>query len=84
MRTAIEPGAEAAWRAMAEIVAHPKHEWWGDALSYSDVPHHNLQAASQVTDAWLAELARRRQGRLATMDSSLATLHSDVAVLLPL
>jgi hypothetical protein len=32
----------------------------------------------------LAEIARRRKGRLATPDSGLAALHNDVAVLLPL
>jgi predicted nucleic acid-binding protein len=42
-----------------------------------------LQGSNQVTDAWLAELARRRKGRLATLDSALAALHSDVAFLLP-
>jgi len=31
----------------------------------------------------LAELARRRGGRLATFDSGLALLHDDIAVLLP-
>jgi hypothetical protein len=36
----------------------------------------------QVTDAYLAALARRRQGRLATLDKGLAALHPDVAELL--
>ena len=61
-----------------------KHEWWGDSLSFLYVPHRHLQGSTQITDAWLAELARRRKGRLATLDSGLAALHSDVAVLLPL
>ncbi len=37
----------------------------------------------QVTDAYLAQLARIRNGQLATLDSGLAHLHSDVAVLIP-
>jgi predicted nucleic acid-binding protein len=40
-----------------------------------------LQGPSQATDAWLAELARRRKGKLATFDQALVALHRDVAVL---
>jgi uncharacterized protein len=35
----------------------------------------------QVTDGYLAALARAKKGRLATFDSGLATLHADVAEL---
>ena len=83
MKTAKDTSAAAAWQALKEMTAHPKHEWWDDAVSFLDVPHRHLQGSAQVTEAWLAELARRRNGRLATLDSALATLHRDVAVLLP-
>ena len=83
MKTAADTSAGAAWQALREVAAHPKHEWWGDSLSFLQVPHRNLQGSAQVTDAWLAELARRRKGRLATLDSGLATLHNDVSTLLP-
>ena len=83
MRSAADQSAAAAWRALQGVTSHPRHAWWGDALSFLDVPHRHLQGSAQVTDAWLAELARRRGGRLATLDSGLAILHSDVAVLLP-
>jgi toxin-antitoxin system PIN domain toxin len=84
MRMADDSSAAAAWQALEGMTSHPKHEWWGDSLNFLAVPHRNLQGSSQVTDAWLAELARQRKGRLATLDSGLATFHSDVAVLLPL
>jgi toxin-antitoxin system PIN domain toxin len=84
MKTAADRSAAAAWQALREVAAHPKHEWWGHPLSFLTVPHRHLQGGAQVTDAWLAELARQRTGRLATLDSGLATLHDDVAVLLPL
>ncbi len=42
-----------------------------------------IRGHRQVTDAWLVELARRRGGRLATLDASLATLHPDTVVLIP-
>ena len=83
MKTAADASAAAAWQALRETSRHPKHEWWDDGLSFLKVPHRHLQGGTQVTDAWLAELARRRNGRLATLDSGLAALHSDVAVLLP-
>ena len=83
MKTADDTSAAAAWQALKDIAAHPKHEWWGDSLNFLRVPHRHLQGGAQVTDAWLAELARQRKGRLATLDSGLAVLHEDVAVLLP-
>jgi hypothetical protein len=84
MKTAANNSATAAWQALKDVAAHPKHEWWGDSLNFLIVPHRHLQGSAQVTDAWLAQLARRRKGRVATLDSGLATLHQDVAVLLPL
>ena len=84
MKAAVDRGAAAAWEALKEVSAHPKHEWWGDSLNFLKVPHRHLQGSTQVTDAWLAEIARRRKARLATLDSGFAVLHSDVAVLLPL
>lgn len=45
----------------------------------------NLRANAYavVTDAYLAELARARDSRLATFDRGLAELHADVADLVP-
>ena len=83
MKTATDNSAIGAWQVLKAVTGHPKHEWWGHELSFLDVPHRHLQGSRQVTDAWLAELARRRKGRLATLDSALAGLHADVAVLLP-
>ena len=39
--------------------------------------------AAQVTDAYLAQLARGRGARLATFDQALAKLHDDVADFVP-
>lgn len=83
MKTAADGSAAAAWQALRDVTAHPKHQWWGYELNFLSVPHRHLQGSTQVTDAWLAELTRRRKGRLATLDSGLAAMHSDVAVLLP-
>ena len=44
----------------------------------ADIANHR-----QVTDAYLAALARARGARLATLDRGLAAAHPDVAVLVP-
>jgi hypothetical protein len=79
MRFADDPSAVAAWQTLAALQRHPRHVRWQADLSYMDVPHRYLQGPKQVTDAWLAELARRSGGCLATLDVALATLHGDVA-----
>jgi len=82
MALAEDRSAAAAWATLSAICALPGHEFWDDSLSYVDVHHRHLQGPRQVTDAWLAELARQRGGRLATLDAGLATLHADVAELI--
>lgn len=42
-----------------------------------------LTGHRQVTDAWLAELARRKGGKLATLDAFLAALWPDATCLIP-
>jgi uncharacterized protein len=83
MRLALDTSVDAAWEALREISEHPRHEFWPDNFSYLDVPHQLLQGPSQVTDAWLAELTRRRKSKLATFNRALVALHRDVAVLVP-
>ena len=83
MHQASNRSAAAAWRALAEIEAHPRHVYWDDDLPYRDGPPAVLQGPRQITDAWLAQLARRRGARVATLDGPLAALHADVATLLP-
>ena len=65
------------------IRALPDHEFWPDELPYSDVPMSGVIGHRQVTDAYLAQLARARGGQLATLDAGLAALHPDVAVAVP-
>lgn len=63
-----------------EEVRH--HEFWSDDLPYAAISVSGVIGHRQVTDAYLAGLARARNGRLATFDRGLAALHADVAVLL--
>jgi uncharacterized protein len=85
MRLLLQRGfqAHAALDILRAFVSHPAHHFWPDELGYQDVRWEGVLGHRQVTDAYLAELARRRQGRLATLDKGLAALHDDVAELLP-
>jgi uncharacterized protein len=74
---------EAAAAVVAAVAEHPRHTFWPDTLSYADVPPGAVTGHRQVTDAYLAALARAHGGRLATLDEGLAALHGDVADLLP-
>ncbi len=83
MATAEDPTAAAAWNTLKRISKHPSHEFWDADLDYNDVSCKMLQGPKQITDAWLAELARKRGARLATFDAALHLLHGDVAEKIP-
>jgi uncharacterized protein len=75
-----EGQSAAAARAILDaITADPRHEFWADDIPYADVPTQGIIGHRQVTDAYLAQLARARGSRLATFDQALAKLHHDVA-----
>lgn len=80
MTFAPDTSAAAAWATLEALCRHPQHEFWQEGFGYMDVPHRNLQGLKQVTDAWLAELARQRRSRLVTLDQGLIALHKDVAL----
>ncbi|MBO0809088.1 MAG: PIN domain-containing protein [Actinobacteria bacterium] len=75
--------AETAKALLSGLAGDARHEFWPDALSYREVPTTGVVGHRQVTDAYLAHLARVRPGRLATFDNGLARLHPDVAELVP-
>jgi toxin-antitoxin system PIN domain toxin len=83
MQFAEDTSAEAAWKTLELLQQVPGHEFWEVGFSYSSVPHQKLTNHRQVTDAWLAQLARSRGQRLATLDIGLANQQSDVADLVP-
>jgi uncharacterized protein len=85
MRLLIREGepAAAAQQVLNGTVTDPRHEFWPDDVTYTDVPVAGIVGHRQVTDAYLAQLARTRGFRLATFDQPLAKLHSDVAELVP-
>lgn len=73
------PGIELAVNLLSSFEAHPKHQFWADDLRYVEVKWKGVLGHKQVTDAYLAALARRHGGRLVTFDKGLAALHKDVA-----
>lgn len=75
--------AETAKAVVATIADDPRHEFWPDDISYRDVSMTGIIGHRQVTDAYLAQLARARNGRLASFDKGLAKLHHDVVDLIP-
>lgn len=85
MRLLIRDGQPAATarNVIRDMSAHPRHEFWPDDVSYSDVPTAGIVGHRQVTDAYLAQLTRVRHGRLATFDEGMAKLHHDVVDIIP-
>jgi toxin-antitoxin system PIN domain toxin len=68
---------------LTALATDSRHEFWPDDVPYTDVRMTGVIGHRQVADAYLAQLARRHGGRLATFDEGLAALHRDVAELIP-
>lgn len=85
MRLLVREGqsAAAARAVLSQAVASPRHEFWPDDVAYTQVPATGIVGHRQLTDAYLAQLARARGSRLATFDQAMAKLHKDVADLIP-
>ncbi|MBO0707875.1 MAG: PIN domain-containing protein [Candidatus Dormibacteraeota bacterium] len=65
------------------LSSNVRHEFWPDDVTYSEVRMVGVVGHRQVTDAYLAQLARAHRGRLASFDHGLAELHADVVELIP-
>lgn len=75
--------ARAAQDLLSALAADTRYRFWANDLPYSSVRMEGVLGHRQVTDAYLAQLARHNGGRLATFDSGLASLHDDVSDLVP-
>jgi len=75
--------ATAARTILSGATSDARHEFWPDDIQYTSVPAEGIIGHRQVTDAYLAQLARAHGGRLATLDQGLAKVHADVAELVP-
>ena len=85
IRTVIRLGATAAEGVglLDALTMAPGHVFWPDAVPYTEAILSRVAGHADVTDAYLAELARYHGGRLATFDRRLAVLHPDVADVIP-
>lgn len=83
MMLAKDTSAETAWKNLALIQSDSMHRFIDDGFTYAQVSSNKLQGRKQVTDAWLAQLARRHGTRLATLDAGLVAEHADVGFLIP-
>jgi uncharacterized protein len=73
--------SQTAKALLEQLAADPRHVFWEDSIPYQEVRLEGVIGHRQVTDAYLAQLARTRSGHLATFDAGLAELHDDVAQL---
>lgn len=85
VRLLVRHGASAdqAIEVISSLATQDGHEFWADDLAYDEVAMTGVIGHRQVTDAYLATLARRRGRRLVTFDEGLASLHRDVVTLVP-
>ena len=83
LRLAMRLGGHDTAQALALLQAvtdHTRHHFWPDAMPYAQVQWQGVMGHRQVTDAYLASLARHHRGKLATFDRGLVALHADVGV----
>ncbi len=81
MQFLVREGASAAEAAgvLGTIAANQRHQFWADDIDLRHVTLSGVVGHRQVTDAYLAALARAHDSRLVTLDRGLAALHPDVA-----
>jgi toxin-antitoxin system PIN domain toxin len=72
-------GAAGALEVLGSVIDHQRHEFWPDDVPFSAAMLRGVIGHRQVTDAYLANQARQRGGRIATLDKGLVALHADVA-----
>lgn len=75
-------GIDRTRQTLAGVLAHPRHEQWLDDLTYAQVDLSHVLGHRQVTDAYLAQIARARGGHVATLDRGFAFAAPDVVELI--
>jgi toxin-antitoxin system PIN domain toxin len=83
LRSGSVPDAAMAAQVLRLFTSHERHRFWPDDLDYSAVGWNGVLGHRQVTDAYLAALARKHGGQLASFDAGLVALHRDIATKIP-
>lgn len=78
----VVPRAADAVAVLRGFVEHSRHRFWPDGIDYLHIDWKGVMGHKQVTDAYLAALARHNGGRLTTFDQGLAALHPDAVELI--
>ena len=80
VRSAIRLGAAPteAVELLESLTQSSRHVFWADTETYTRSVLAKVVGHADVTDAYLAALARHHAGRLATLDRRLAVLYPDV------
>ncbi len=81
LRAGVDATAKSAKFLLESISSLGRHEFWPDDASYLDMPTQGIIGHRQVTDAYLALLARKHDGLLATMDQALAAVHAGTVLI---
>ena len=76
LRAGVDATAESAKLLLESISSLPRYQFWPDDASYLDMPITGIIGHRQVTDAYLALLARKHGGSLATLDRALSAVHA--------
>lgn len=74
--------ATVALAVLDGLTGHARHDFWPDDRGYDAAALRGVVGHRQVTDGYLAALARAHGGHLATFDRGLAVSHQDVTRLL--
>jgi toxin-antitoxin system PIN domain toxin len=67
-----------AMNVLNTVAANERHEFWADDVDLRHVTYSGVVGHRQITDSYLAALARAHEARLVTLDRALAALHPDV------
>lgn len=82
LRVQARPSMTLALDLLAAIQMLPGHFFIEEAPSYREAQLSMVRGHKQLTDAYLASIARRNDFKLVTLDAGLAALHGDVCLLL--
>lgn len=70
-----------ALAVLTQVTGQRRHEFWPDDRPYDAKALRGVIGHRQVTDGYLAGLARRHKAKLATFDVGLTVVHPDVTEL---
>ena len=67
--SAVSP--QEAAELLQQLLSHPRHSFWASPAAKSPAIYLRALGHQQVNDAYLVEVAKRRRGRLVTLDTRL-------------